>query len=63
MAADGLFLRAFDKANGDVLWERTLTQPPNGVPMTYMHEGRQFIAFSTGGGYEGGELLAFALPN
>ena len=63
MAADGLFLRAFDKANGDVLWERALTQSPNGVPMTYMHEGRQFIVFSTGGGYEGGELLAFALPN
>lgn len=63
MATDGYFFRAFDKATGEVLWERTLTKPPNGVPMTYMHEGRQFIVFSTGGGSDGGELLAFALPN
>ena len=62
MAADGFFIRAYDKANGAVLWERRLEQAPHGVPMTYMHEGRQFIAFSTGGRYEGGELLAFVLP-
>ena len=30
--------------------------------MTYMHEGRQYIAIAGGGRGEPQELLAFALP-
>jgi predicted glycosyltransferase len=30
--------------------------------MTYMHEGRQYIVISVGGGGEAAELVALALP-
>ena len=62
LAEDGYFFRAFDKTNGETIWETKLSKPPNGVPMTYMHQGRQYITFATGGGSEGGEMLSFALP-
>ena len=33
-----------------------------GLAMTYMHEGRQYIVVSVGGGGEPAELVALALP-
>lgn len=58
-----LFIRAFDKSNGDVVWERKLELPPLGTPMTYLHEGKQYIAVACGGTRDPARLVVFALPN
>ena len=34
----------------------------HGALMTYMHEGRQYIAVAAGGRRGDGELVTFALP-
>ena len=54
--------RAFDKATGDVVAELELPNRQTGVPMTYLHEGRQYIVLSVGGRGEPAELVAFSLP-
>lgn len=56
------FLRAFDKSNGDVLWEQKLKLAPYGTPMTYVHHGKQYVVLATGGAGEPSQLMAFALP-
>jgi quinoprotein glucose dehydrogenase len=60
-------LAAFDKKNGELLWEYHFTPTPHGNPMTYEWQGRQYIVVAAGGGGlmgAGGssELVAFALP-
>ena len=55
------YLYAFDKATGDQVWVKKLGLPPYGVPMTYMHEGKQYIVVAAGGSGRPGELIAFAL--
>jgi quinoprotein glucose dehydrogenase len=57
-----LFLRAFDKANGDVVWEERMELPPYGTPMTYMHEGKQYVVVACGGSGKPARLVAYALP-
>ena len=59
---DKRWLIAYDKQTGDVLWQEKLTEPPYAVPMTYMHEGKQYIAVGVGGAAEPGGILAYALP-
>lgn len=54
-------IRALDKATGAVIAEIELPLPPNGTPMTYQVEGRQYIAIALGGGAEA-RLVALALP-
>jgi quinoprotein glucose dehydrogenase len=55
--------RAYDKATGQVIWE---TEIPSGsqqsLPMTYLHEGRQYVVFAAGGGGRVPQLVAWALP-
>jgi len=57
-------MSAYHKANGEYLGSVMLPSVPNGNPMTYLHEGRQYIVVAVGGG--GGsaapELIALALP-
>ena len=52
------------KDNGEYLGSVTLPAVPSGNPVTYLHEGKQYIAVAVGG--EGGaaqpELIALALP-
>jgi quinoprotein glucose dehydrogenase len=55
-------LRAYDKATGAVVWKKELPLGPTGSPMTYVHQGRQYIVMAAGGGLEA-ELIAFALPS
>jgi quinoprotein glucose dehydrogenase len=55
-------LRAFDKDTGAVLWEEKLPLQPYAVPMTYMHQGRQYIVVAAGGQDAPAALLAYALP-
>ncbi|MCY3928142.1 MAG: PQQ-binding-like beta-propeller repeat protein [Acidobacteria bacterium] len=62
-------IRAFDKATSDQLWATELPARSRAAPMTYLHEGRQYIVVATGGGRHGlrkdqepDALVAFALP-
>jgi quinoprotein glucose dehydrogenase len=55
-------LRAHDKASGRILAEIPLPAPQVGLPMTYLHEGRQYIVMSVGGSGGTAEILALALP-
>jgi len=58
-------LRAYDKATGDDI-EGRIEMPARqtGSPMTYLHDGKQYIvlAVSRAGADGGGELIAYALP-
>ena len=56
------FMRAFDKKTGAVVWEHRMKEPPFGTPMTYLHDGRQYLVVATGGAGTPGRLVAFALP-
>ena len=59
------FLRAYDKATGELLAEVETDVWLHGPPMTYMHEGRQYIVIAAGGARNRripDELIAFALP-
>lgn len=68
--AEGLRrLTVYDKETGDYLASLELPAPPYGNPITYMHEGKQYIVVAIGGsaGAIGGggppsELVALALP-
>ena len=50
---------AYDKDNGEELAAVALPAGAIGTPMTYMVDGRQYIALTIGGGPR---LVAFALP-
>jgi len=60
--ANGSYLRAYDKASGEELHNVAVDRSLHGSPMTYLHDGRQFIVLAGGGGGEPSELIAFALP-
>lgn len=61
-SGDPIF-RAYDKATGEVVAEIPLPAPQVGLPMTYMHQGRQYVVMSVGGNGEPAELVALALPS
>ena len=54
-------LVAYDKANGEILGAVDLPGGALGTPMTYMLDGRQYIALTVGGRMP--ELIAFKLPS
>jgi outer membrane protein assembly factor BamB len=43
-------VRAYDDANGNVLWEMVLNDVPNSAPISYTADGKQYIAVVVGGG-------------
>ncbi|HWE44099.1 MAG TPA: PQQ-binding-like beta-propeller repeat protein [Gemmatimonadaceae bacterium] len=59
-------LRAFDVETGRVLWQAQLPAGGKATPMTYMANGRQYVAIAAGGDGavfgKGDELVVFALP-
>jgi len=59
----GKKFRAFDKANGDIIWETELPAGTTGGPMTYMHQGKQYIVVAIGGLGEPAEWVALALAD
>ena len=59
-ADGGPRLVARDKATGEIVGSLDLPAGAIGTPMTYLHDGRQYIALTVGG--EAPELIAFALP-
>lgn len=54
-------LRAHDKATGEILAEIPLPGSQTGTPMTFMHQGRQYVALTVSGP-GGSELVALRLP-
>jgi quinoprotein glucose dehydrogenase len=57
---DGPRLVAYDKVTGKELASVDLPRGAIGTPMTYMIDGKQYIALTIGGTPP--ELIAFALP-
>jgi quinoprotein glucose dehydrogenase len=61
---DGKF-RAFNKRNGDLLWEVDLPAPAYATPAVYELDGKQYIVIACGGGKmntrSGDSYVAFAL--
>jgi quinoprotein glucose dehydrogenase len=58
----GAMLRAYDKATGQEVGAVYMPAPESGSPMTYMHNGRQYIVIAVSGGNYSAELIAFRLP-
>jgi quinoprotein glucose dehydrogenase len=58
----GAMLRAYDKATGQEVGAIYMPAPESGSPMTYMHNGRQYIVIAVSGGNYSAELIAFRLP-
>ena len=54
--------RAHDKATGAIVAEIELPANQTGLPMTYMHEGRQYVVVAVGARRHPAELVALALP-
>ena len=50
-------ITAYHKQNGEYLGAVALPAVPYGNPITYLHEGRQYIAVAVGGG--GGAALEY----
>ena len=55
-------LRAYDKASGEEVGAVYMPTRVSGSPMTYMHEGGQYIVTAISGGGFPGELIAYRLP-
>ena len=60
--AHGSILVAHDKATGELLAQVMVEQRLHGAPMSYFHQGRQYIAVAGGGRDDDAELIVFALP-
>jgi quinoprotein glucose dehydrogenase len=58
----GRHLRALDKATGAVVWETEMPAGATGAPMTYMHEGKQYLVMAIGSREHAAEFVAYSLP-
>jgi quinoprotein glucose dehydrogenase len=58
----GRKFRAYDKNTGAVLWETELPAGTTGAPMTYVHQGKQYVVVAIGSREHPAEWVAFALP-
>ena len=59
--------RAYDKKTGAILWEIKIPAGvQTGLPMTYMHRGKQYIVFAAAGEpstQTAAQVVAFAIPD
>ena len=60
-AADRKLIYVFDKQSGDLLREIELEGLSAAAPMTYLHDGKQYIVVAVGSG-ETAELVALSVP-
>ena len=58
----GAMLRAYDKATGKDVGAVFMPAPQTGSPMTYLHNGKQYIVVAISGANYSGEFVAFRLP-
>ena len=56
------WFRAYDKETGAVLWEAQMPAGSTGAPMTYMHQGKQYVVVPIGGTDVKSQFVAFSLP-
>jgi len=54
-------LFAYDRDNGDLLWEMDMPANIHGAPMTYTAHDRQYIVVAIGGVTVPAELVALAV--
>ncbi|HEX4278655.1 MAG TPA: pyrroloquinoline quinone-dependent dehydrogenase [Bryobacteraceae bacterium] len=59
----GAYLRAYDKATGKDAGAVFMPAGETGAPMTYMHNGKQYIVLAIGGQGFPAELVAYKLPD
>lgn len=60
-------IRAFDAADGALLWQHVMPFSGNATPITYMAGGKQYVVIATSGsrnpkGPQGSAYVGFALP-
>ena len=55
-------ISAYDKDSGEHLGSVDLPAVPGGNPVTYLHEGKQYLVVAVGSGGRTAELLALTLP-
>jgi quinoprotein glucose dehydrogenase len=58
----GAMLRAYDKMTGQDVGAVYMPAPQTGSPMTYLHNGKQYLVLAIAGPGYSAELLAFKLP-
>jgi quinoprotein glucose dehydrogenase len=58
----GPTLRALDKQSGDIIAEIDLPNAQTGVPMTYEHDGKQYLVMVVSGRGSAAEIVAYTLP-
>jgi quinoprotein glucose dehydrogenase len=66
-AAMDNYLRAFDSNTGEEVWKYELPASGQATPMTYIHNGKQYLVIAAGGhgkmGTKQGDfVVAFTLP-
>jgi quinoprotein glucose dehydrogenase len=57
----GKMFRAFDKSTGRTIWSMELPGGVSGAPMTYLHQGKQYIAVAIGWKDMPAEWIALSL--
>jgi glucose dehydrogenase len=53
--------RAYDKRNGQIVWQTSLPTLVTGAPMTYLHKDRQYIVVAVSANGKPAELIAMTL--
>ena len=61
LAAGARTVSAYDKASGEYLGSVDLPEVPGGNPVTYLHDGTQYLVVAVGTG-DRAQLLALTLP-
>ena len=59
----GAMLRAYDKMTGQDVGAVYMPAPQTGSPMTYLHNGKQYLVVAISGAGYSAELIAFKLPS
>lgn len=59
----GPMFRAYDKTTGEVVAEIELPAKASGAPMSYLHQGHQYIVIAVATAEHPAELVALALPD
>ncbi len=58
----GAMLRAYNKSTGEEVGSILMPAPQTGSPMTYLHNGQQYIVVAISGRGYSGEFVAYKLP-
>ena len=59
------YFRAYDKRTGEIVAELEIPAQATSLPMTYMHNGKEYLVFAAGDGKSehAAELIALTLPD